>query len=431
MHLTSTATEDSGLAESAYELISGTDSETWSQDGNDISESIGSLVNRPEDVHSLAGTEQMTDDEQDTSLQQAADSDDDESVDNGRPRSVLHRQDHGDDSDASESDDEAHSRSSLDYADQSLETPSILTPEASKLYEKPTSSTATITDPKQHRADAGRGSSREAAQHSTKAEWRALYSQAQQVFVEKIWVITPGFLLVLALCGLPYFFMAPQSSGAQMITTTYTSTVYSTTTTSKAHTPTDAFCKVAHDLSELVPAAAQEAERRIEDAKRSLVSASDTLGNNVLPALDAALKSARHTCDDAYSSWKDSKLEMSNAIKVALFEAAFVSKHAIQDATKKVKEHLPHVQDVQNDLQLGLLDAQISAKIWWLKVTGGEKHSEEYRTKAKVFMAEKQQAAGRMKAARKRQEGEVKVTDRLWSYLFAREQKEPTYHDHW
>lgn len=137
MHTNPAADDDSGLSDSAYELVYGTDSE--SQDGNYeeslISESVGSLDLLPrDDTQELGATEH--DEEED-------DNDDSESLIAEQPvlelqepcdtsiedQTVLPAQDDADNTDESENE----SRSSLEYTRQSLGTPSMMTPEASKV----------------------------------------------------------------------------------------------------------------------------------------------------------------------------------------------------------------------------------------------------------------------------------------------------------
>ena len=134
MRLTTTA-EDSGLSESTYELITGTDNE--SQDGNyteSMGESISSLDNhQADDTYSFVGTEQTYEDESaadDFEVQQL-ESDVGEEPQNdtlvGQTEEIAVE---------SESDDGGSSRCSIEYAHQSLSNPSISTPEASKIIDK-------------------------------------------------------------------------------------------------------------------------------------------------------------------------------------------------------------------------------------------------------------------------------------------------------
>lgn len=149
MRMTTVPGEDSNsLAGSTYELITGADDDTWSQDGRDqdhdlISESVSSLdAQRTDDVHSLADTEQMSDDEF------AHIEETDNTPRNSRYRAIpgvgadppvfssQHSRHHCDEQDETDSEDDAGSRSSLEYAQESLRTPSIPTPEASNIIEK-------------------------------------------------------------------------------------------------------------------------------------------------------------------------------------------------------------------------------------------------------------------------------------------------------
>lgn len=154
MRVTTAPADDVGLVDSSYEIIS-LDDENSSQDGNDrdtISESISSLdAHRTDDLHSLASTEQMSDDEEDAHdyaqvipsdsdeplLFQPANDFDEEDIPDALENVELypscntqHR--HSTDS---ESEDDVHSYSSLEYAQQSLSTPSIPNPDAGKAYE--------------------------------------------------------------------------------------------------------------------------------------------------------------------------------------------------------------------------------------------------------------------------------------------------------
>jgi hypothetical protein len=145
MRITSEPTEETGLSNSSYELISGVDdSESWSQDGTEnecISESVSSLDPRhPDDVQSLGDTEHVsTDDEFTPLINEAA----------GRITPLALTPEVPDDSGSEEEEEEgeeeeAASRSSLDYTQQSLKTPSMNTPEASNVYERPPSTHPTL-----------------------------------------------------------------------------------------------------------------------------------------------------------------------------------------------------------------------------------------------------------------------------------------------
>ncbi|KAG6023032.1 hypothetical protein E4U41_002100 [Claviceps citrina] len=138
-----TGTEESALAESSYELITPVGNDLQDdQYTASISESVGSLeFQRPDDVHSLTGTEHTYDDESivdDDAEPLSRSMMHEEAVDvhNGDHASIQERPDDWE----TDSEEESYSRSSLEhtqhrleYAQHSLETPSIMTPEASKL----------------------------------------------------------------------------------------------------------------------------------------------------------------------------------------------------------------------------------------------------------------------------------------------------------
>lgn len=134
MRVESHPTDDTGLAGSTYELVSGVDDvETWSQDGNDnddfASESAASSfdIRRADDVQSFAGTEQLSDDDFTPVLGIQVPT-------HPRPSSDLRATspvpNEGDDdlqpeSESESGDDTTSSRSSLEYTQQSLRTPSL------------------------------------------------------------------------------------------------------------------------------------------------------------------------------------------------------------------------------------------------------------------------------------------------------------------
>ncbi|KAM0250665.1 hypothetical protein ACHAQJ_008542 [Trichoderma viride] len=532
-------TEDSSLSESTYELISGPSTDTEeSQDDNylgSMSESVGSLdFRRPDDVQSLAGTEDSYETESavdDADMPSAAsdrddteDEEDDE--DSVHEDTVLAESHFTNDTAKLEPfppfEHDAYSRSSLEYTQQSLGTPSF-TPEASRVIERP-------------------------AEYEKKKSWKKrlpgfwLFGlEAKEYLSEATWGAFPGFVFILtALVVLPILYRTPTSPALpnvqtpSPITATITTTTYLTSSTSSTlsshptpsstnsvalvpigeaqsddwifgakkpvvsftaeahndiliHIPKsikktwlakdcltvtakrgddfvdttmsmvddglrlkfakkevhgvvslflEAKCRpkihkvvkvhfgkglmeealertrhLAHDLSGLVPAAAQEAERCIENAKQSLNSACQnvcqTVTETVSKTFGATLADARQNLDNLVSTAK------------AQFEEAtheFTSK--IDSITQQASENLPSVEDIQNQLQLQLLDAQISAKLWWLQAFGSAEEHDEYLRKAKSYTAEKHAAAEEMKHAKKDvYEKPMEAASRLWSVL--------------
>ncbi|RFU72620.1 hypothetical protein TARUN_9627, partial [Trichoderma arundinaceum] len=168
---------------------------------------------------------------------------------------------------------------------------------------------------------------------------------------------------------------------------------------------------LAHDLSGLVPAAAQEAERCIENAKQSLNSACQnvcqTVTETVSKTFGASFADARQNLDNLVST-----------AKAQFDEAARGITDKLDIIAQQATENLPSVEDIQNQIQLQLLDAQISAKLWWLQVIGREEEHDEYLRKAKSYAAEKHAAAEEMKHAKKDiHEKLIEPASRFWSML--------------
>ncbi|KAJ4260555.1 hypothetical protein NW762_007298 [Fusarium torreyae] len=137
----------------------------------------------------------------------------------------------------------------------------------------------------------------------------------------------------------------------------------------------------AHNLPDLVPAAAQEAERRLEGAKRSLEAASD----NFMTTSDSLLKDLGVRLYNAHRSLSWIKTDIRDRVQTAKYDIS----EKLKAMTSDVKQHLPNAEAVQQRAQLELLSAQIRAKLWWLKMTAGEQEHDRYQHAAKQFMATK------------------------------------------
>ena len=542
-----TTTEDTGLAESTYELVTGTDSE--SQDGNyteSMGESIGSLdFPRPDDVHSLAGTEGTHDDESvvdDVDAQHHARTPDGgDEVNDAECVATTEMKDkplilQDQNIDDSESEEEARSRCSLEYTQHSLRTPSILTPEASKLIERPVdlpSREQQLTDKKPEPF--------QTKLNERLTDFWDLGIHVKDCFIETGWAALPGILFAAAFALLIPVLYTPPAGNARPDTTMATSTITATTTTvvvstslsssifrsspSSAggvglvslgertseewlfgakkpevsftphaqtdilvHVPRDvkeawlskgclvvaatrddrqvettmspveegflvqfprkeaygvvsvslqATCRpkvqkevtvhfgkgileeayemtrnLAFDLSELVPAAAQEAERRLEGARRSFGIVSDTVGNSVVLMSDNVLSKIKTALDGAQQSFCSAKSDTISHIRGATEDVA----KGLGAVSQQSKEQLCRIHDFQNLLQLGLLDAQVSAKIWWLKTTGRQEEHDDYQRKAREFVANKHEAA-RLASRARRPQLKLETPSRPWSRL--------------
>ncbi|TQV91830.1 hypothetical protein IF1G_09415 [Cordyceps javanica] len=484
MHLTSAPVEDAGLSESTYELVGGTDTE--SQDGNytdNISESVGSLdFHRPEDVVSLAGTEHTCDEE---SVADGA-----EEQNHSHSPELAHPQmQHPADSEDTDDDDNS-SKASLEYADNSLRTPSILTPEASRYL----------------------GTEDELSKETFLTRWLLWTHGMSDSIAQFVFAAMSGFLALAAVVMVIHTFVpgidttsqpavsstapaigqtslfahstqsqlhatlaqSPPTSGVALIplqgspdeglfrsrkpvvsftphgkndvlihvarevrdtwmsnncldVTVLRSTqklefslspvddgilvkfprreaygVVNLSVKSTCRPKTEKAIKVhfgkgiivdafertkslAQDLSELVPVAAHEAERCLAGARRVLGSASESFAHAWLVGteraqdllIDANISGSGPVADSISHLWRQ--------------VVGFV--HANTKIPAKYTKYVYSVRSVQSKLRLGLLDAQVSARMWWLKIQGKDDEYHVYARMAQVYLQQKKAAA--------------------------------------
>jgi hypothetical protein len=307
MRMTTVPGDDSSLAGSSYELITGHDDDGWSQDGRDhdqdlTSESVSSLdAQRTDDVHSLADTEQLSDEEY-THVEDA----DSTPVtshyrqpDSGRgvQRQLFaesHSSHHYDEQADTDSEDEAASRSSLEYAQESLKTPSIPTPEASKILEKHAASTD--ESPAAYKKD--EPAIYEAAQeHLARLwdmwnGWRLGFQDARQISR----VALPWFLFFIGACLVPHFVNV---HGPSQDVVPPTTTVYVTTTSihttplliSPTMTPNQPSGQAPrHGESELIPVESSRSKEWIFGSKKPEVTFSTPSSTKLVAHIPPEIK---------------------------------------------------------------------------------------------------------------------------------------------
>jgi hypothetical protein len=480
--------------DSSYDIISGTDTESQEDYNESMGESIGSLdFHRPDDVHSLAGTEHTHDGEDEQSevdeadpISVATETFPEFSIETIKPADAEPDLD-----DEAHSDDEVSSRSSLDYTRESLGAPSLPTPEASDILVRPTSGklwtriraealsiykreqhwlmpllitlvalgASVLTLPlgsvfQQNRATppaisapstvhttAQLSSVRSPLSATTTAPSALSTSTSSGGFdlvpvtreMSDDWLFRPGKTAVVQFSahssseilvrtspsnkrkwlGKDCLSISATRDDGNLVGTNVSSTdegiiirfpkqeTYGMLTLDfettcrprlrkvvKAHFTKGIMEEVlemtksiAHDLGGLVPAAAHEAERRLGIAKRSIGAASDNLGLSVHGASDILLRSLNSTVASAHRSLESA----SGKAKQTALE--------IRSLAVQINGKIPDVAELQSQFHLGLLESQISAKLWWLKATGRHEDHAMYKEKARLFMAMKRAQA--------------------------------------
>lgn len=512
MRLT-TPSEDTGLSESTYELVSGTDSE--SQDGaytESMGGSVGSLENyRPEETYSFVNAEHVFEDEaaHDEVASQQPEHLEGHTAQAGFTVNDSNR------TDASDSEDDGHSERSIDYAQQSLSTPSIPTPEASKILD---------IKPRRRQAQ-GIGELLEQAY----IWFQDTRKYVQEISVKLILQTYPGdipimvlasTLLAFAVCHLlvpnlpvtpsapaespiptilapsttlssqtsllrpdvptssvdlvprenaltddwllgakkPVVSFTPQSHGNVLVQVPdevmqrwlskgclivsatrddhHIDTIMSTvdeglllkfarqdahgvvnvSLQSTCRPKVNKVVKVqfgktaneeafemlqrwAQDVAELVPVVRKEAERFVSEKAQAIESVANDMLNNLVPASKDAVKGLEESWLEFHQSLSPLKSKILNQAGVLRKDIKTKLNVYTQEA-KQAAHQLPDLRDVQSRAQIKFLDAQLSARIWWLKVTGREKEHDEYRCKAQDFIAKAEADAAKERRQR-------------------------------
>lgn len=132
--------------------------------------------------------------------------------------------------------------------------------------------------------------------------------------------------------------------------------------------------------------AAREADRRLDQATKMLKTVSDYTEPVFSKLQHQGGKVAEKSMLSAGKALGIAANSVTNGAKIALQKAS-ASQKAHQAQLKQAVAEMD-VRSVQKKLRFGLLDAQVGAKIWWLRTTGRQEQSEEYRHRAKEFIDE-------------------------------------------
>lgn len=131
----------------------------------------------------------------------------------------------------------------------------------------------------------------------------------------------------------------------------------------------------------------------IVSGRRDIVPACEKAVNVVSARLTSARQVVRQTIPKVLD-WSKLKRDVADSVDL------------VQRRTEVM------IRDVQTGLKLGLLNNQINAKLWWLKITRQDAEREIYSKKASVFMAEKVEKASNSRRNVKQ------YPDRLWNIFF-------------
>lgn len=138
----------------------------------------------------------------------------------------------------------------------------------------------------------------------------------------------------------------------------------------------------------------------LDAAKTALHGAVQMVGSAADNCIDIMLATDEELTEKATSWWTAiqgaSKTAQSYSGQIAqdsynkLIEAMHVDRHGLlQDAQQKVQNQLHRAEDVREDAEMALLKAQITSKLWWLKVQGKIDEYEDYERRARNFMLNK------------------------------------------
>lgn len=148
----------------------------------------------------------------------------------------------------------------------------------------------------------------------------------------------------------------------------------------------DSASRLFSPLSSNVVKASQEAGRCLHRAEAALKTLSD---RTEVPFRDLTHRGAQVV----QGSW----LTSSNVLSAVVDNVVHSAKSAAQKASASQQHHQANIKKAMSDismtgvreeLRFGVLDAQVAAKTWWLKLTGREAQSKEYGRRAKEFIAE-------------------------------------------
>lgn len=141
-----------------------------------------------------------------------------------------------------------------------------------------------------------------------------------------------------------------------------------------------------HSAAQKVGSTADGVLKTIEENYAAIVASADEQVVGKAASLWDALQDASKTAhaysaqlaQDTYSKLKDTMPTETPGLRLNKDITTM-----LEDAQQKFQHH---AEDIQEDARLALLKAQISSKLWWLKLLGKREEHEDYERRARNFM---------------------------------------------
>jgi hypothetical protein len=162
----------------------------------------------------------------------------------------------------------------------------------------------------------------------------------------------------------------------------------------------EAASRILGPLGDDVMKISQEAARRLHQAEGTLTTVSGYTSKPLSQLKTHGTRFAESSLLHAGKVLGKVRDNVASSTKSA-FEKAALSQRAHQAHLKKAVSDI-RLDELQDQIQFGILDAQVAAKTWWLKMTGREDQSKEYGRRAKEFVAELRSFSARDTATAKR-----------------------------
>ncbi|PHH60246.1 hypothetical protein CDD81_1905 [Ophiocordyceps australis] len=169
---------------------------------------------------------------------------------------------------------------------------------------------------------------------------------------------------------------------------------------------------LARKLPAFIPISVAEAKQHFMGVRQALGAASNMLGHGVVYASGHLTNRIDDIMADVHRSVKG-KGDAMERIRSATENIAVAFANTSSLRTRQQLHYIREFRSkVQLYLHLGLLDAQVSAKSWWLKAMLRREERIEYTRKAKEYLARQRSATQEVKQTRRRRAKMGKGSDK-------------------